>query len=165
MQTVSILGQPLATSDIQVLQGIADDLSTAPAEEFVAPGVSATTMVHVPEDEGEPWGKYAVEWSNADVAAYSAARGKVIAAITQAVGQPAPEVKRMLVTADAFPPEGITMIEVPRLRRQLKNLIAVYNAKVLGNGQTRGGVVLAGGIFLAAALLGIFSYAKWKEGR
>lgn len=164
MQTFTVtnaLGQTLPTNSIQVLQGIIDELKLAPAEEYVDAGVTATTMVHVPEVEGEPWGKYAIEWNSDDVAAYQAARAAVITSIAQATQLAEPEVKRMLVNADAFPPTGVAMIEAPRLRRQLENLVKLYNARVLG--KTSGsGLVIASGIFLGMALLGVMAYSRWR---
>jgi hypothetical protein len=167
MQTINVtnvLGASIATDQLRVLEGIIAELKTAPAEEYLEPGVSATTMIHVPAVEGEPWGKYAIEWSQEDLATYNTARLAVVASIAQATGLPEPEVKRMLVNADAFPPADVTMFEVPRLRRQLENLVKLYNAKVLGRAPNAG-VVIASGIFLGAALIGVFAYAKWRDKR
>ncbi len=112
---------------IRNLETFLAELATAPAEEFVRPGVAAPTSIHVPEFEMEPFGKFLIELDMADAQAHDRDVEAIIQAI-KAIG--VKNVKRLLVDSDARPPSVAGSPIVKGFVRKTKNLISLYHAEV-----------------------------------
>lgn len=166
MQVVQFVGlgapqrQRDVTPDVRFLKDVIEELKAAPAEEVIEPGLTATTSIHVPEVEGEPFGKFPIEWDTEDVQLYQSARNNVISAIQAAIGQT--DVKRLLMAANALPQPDPTLVDVPRMITNLENLIAVYESKVLRVKKTPVLAIVAG-IGLAVAGLGAITWASMRR--
>ncbi len=156
-------GQPAtagAQNAVRNLETFIADLSLAPATEFVAPGVSAPTSIHVPSFEGEPFGKYLIELELPTAQAIDADVEAVITAIG-AVG--VQNIRRLLVESDARPPAVAGAPFIKDFIRKTKNLIDVYKREVLRQKPRISGLAIAGGIFIGIAALGAILYARTQQ--
>jgi len=156
------LGQSAAPGEASArfFDGLFTDLVQAPAEEFVRPGVSAPTMIHVPDQEGEPFGKFFIEWDQSDLVAYQQARNDLINAIKMTLNDDDASVKRLLINANALPSLSPALVPVSRFSGRLSNLLHIYRARVLGKKEKFSKAVIAGGLFIGLAA---FAYAIYEH--
>lgn len=166
MQTAQIVngfGQPLdVPDDVAFLRDVISEMRAAPAEEFVRPGVKGPTAIHVPEVEGEPWGKFIIEWDLSDVQLYQTSRNAVINAIQGAIGQT--DVKRLLMAADALPTLDPALEDASRMAKRLDNLLTVYESEVLKRKKLPLGWIIAG-VGAAGIIVGAVVWSMKKRKR
>jgi len=112
---------------IRDLESFLEDLAVAPAREYLEPGKAFATMIHVPAMEDAPFGRFAIELTQAE----AAATGKDIDTIIKAIGKfGGTNVRRMLIELDARPPLPDSLPDVKDFVRKSRNLIDVYRREV-----------------------------------
>ncbi len=148
-----------AGAAVSSIEGLLSDLALAPAEEFTAPGVSSPTRIHIPELEGNPFGRFQIELSIDDARGIDAHVNEIIFAIDRA----GLDARKLLHKHDAKPPPVEGAPYVKDFVRKAKNLILVYRQKVVHPEPRVSGVVIAGGLFVAALAVGAMVYARTQE--
>ena len=141
------------------LQFIVNDVKSQVVSRFVDPN----DWIHVPEVEGEPYGKFPIEWTPGEVQAFQNALDGIVDGLTELTGRSKGEINRQLLNANARPslPPGGPAASVSDWITQADNLIALYHQEVAAAkpkviSKTP---VIVGSILLGLGVMGAVAYA------